>query len=224
MKKTRHLTWLVAAIVVPAFQALAQQQVDWKQLASVDLKTFAVKLGSAGIPRQVADDIICGEVERRILVSISNHAGSFWELSFGSDLELVPALEGQLANTFYKKKMSELQPILGTDGVQSLQDRIQKTIIDARFAFVNPDKRAALSSLKSRYDEQIAKSIGFPPEPSELEQATRLREELDAKLTETLTADEKREYDLRYSSLASKLRGELATFRPTEQESGRYSR
>lgn len=69
------------------------------------------------------------------------------------------------------------------------------------------------------FQDRLARvSMGAPPEPSEIAQLEKLREEFGNQLQQLLTPEEKQTYDLRYSDSATRLRQELAHFAPSEKE------
>lgn len=85
-----------------------------------------------------------------------------------------------------------------------------------------PDKLNGVASIEQDYSlmaqELLANSRGGPPAPADLEKLALLEKERRADIAKLLTPDELLDFQMHYGPTSSRMRRELALFKPTEVE------
>jgi hypothetical protein len=188
---------------------------------SDDLPTLIARLRAAGFPPSEIRAIVAAEIgerftARRKELTAAQTVTPYWKnQGFGSyDPKLTAALRA-----LSREQSDLLKQLLGPDAT-SASDALRTSLLN-RFGNIPPEKAEPLQSIVSDYSEmrmQIYAAANGMMLPEDRAKLALLDKEQHVDLTALLTPQELEEYNLRNSSTASKLRTQLATFNPTEDE------
>jgi hypothetical protein len=192
----------------------------WKTLDHGDLKSLVANLRAAGFPpevvRAIATALLRAQYEaRRRQILGGQEPPPYWKTGPVYSSAQMAALR-QLA----REEQSAIRQLLGPDSATAEMTRLYQ---EREFGDLPPEKMDALQRIMSDYNDlrsQIfaAAGNGSILLPSDREKLALLAQNQREDIAALLTPDELRQYDLRSSPTAQRLRSQLAYFNPTEQE------
>ncbi len=187
----------------------------WSRLQSADLAIFTANLRAAGLPEPRVRMLVIAEINDRFrareeALRPPRVERNYWEQG-GTYYNDPTTLDQRLAQLDLRREKIALRRELLGDAPSAANDN-------------NPipaEKRDLLREINEDYNtmiSQIQRETRGLPLASDEESLRFLREEKAAELKAVLTPEEFREYELRSSPTANRLRSDLAAFAPTEQE------
>lgn len=204
-------------------------KIDWRAIESADYVKYIANLRGAGCPEETVRDLIIADVNKMYAAKWrSLHAGEhewkYWENE--NKKEKKDERKTDERREMEKERDDLIRSLLGVDLKAELAkysweaDRSSK---DMRYAFLTEDKQAQVKDLNDRYKDEIRKLMeeGKAANLSKEELSARagiLRKQHETELAGMLSPGELVEYQLRNSSLSSRLRNDLAGFEPSEEE------
>jgi len=195
----------------------------WSQIESGDYRQYIANLRAVGCPEATIKDIILTDImrlfaERRGQLSLNGREFRYWETNEKRTLTAKQAEERdrQLAK-IDKQVPSVLRELLGLN----YEREVNKYFVDTReddrrLSFLSEDKRPQLLTLREEIEDYRERLLegGNTGAPA-FRQIDDLRQR---KLAVILTPEEIKEYELRTSETADRLRTELVGFNPSEEE------
>jgi len=206
----RLLDELLDFLRIPSVSTLPEHQPDVARAAEFT----AAALRAAGLSPELARELAAGRAFARLsdklraAKSAAPTDGKWWRGSANT----AASREQQLQ---LRRELSDaLVAAFGDDlGLFSAGNA------DAQFAFLSPEKRAALRRITQDYDEMIAKfSAGGIQLPSDKERLRLLREERERDIAALLSPDERLAYELRTSATAAAVRARYGDGLQTEDD------
>ncbi len=195
----------------------------WRRLRSDDLKTLMANLRAAGFPPEVIRAVVGALVHEQYAARRRQILGDqppppYWKTGSMASLYSSPQMAAlrQLA----REEQEAMRQLLGPDSATSELNQLYR---QRMFGDLAPDKADALQRILSDYGElrtQIYADAGNGRAmlPSDREKLALLDQEQRDDIAALLTPEELRQYDLRSSPTAQRLRNQLTYFNPTEQE------
>jgi hypothetical protein len=194
----------------------------WSLLrTSDDLPTLIARLRAAGFPPSVVRSVVAAEIgeqfaARRKELTSQQTVAPYWKNQFFSfyDPKATAALR-----VLSRKESDLLKQLLGPD--PSPANDMLRASMAGQFGNLPPEKIDQLQSILSDYSEmssQVYATANGMMLPEDRAQLALLEKEQRVDLAALLTPQELEEYNLRNSSTTGKLRSQLATFNPTEDE------
>jgi hypothetical protein len=205
--------------------AFGSRPLNWSAIESTNYVTYIANLRGFGCPEETVRDIILTDIaktygKRRAALVGQGKGDKFW-LPY-PDENGDPQLRQQLA-ALEEEQRRLVRELLGVDFQTELAKYWQDDeVLEQRmFGFLPEEKQDQLRGLNGKYEaleqEIYAKSKGELI-PEDEEKLRMLEKEKEAEMAKVLTPQEMEEYQLRNSSTANTLRGQLAGFQPTEEE------
>ena len=209
------------------FVAPTPGRFTWRLLESDDFKKYIANLRAVGCPEQTIQDIIIAEVNKvyagkEAALRLRPEHLKPWETSYASpygDMEQMRKFR-QLMN----EKRDLLKELLGIDVPQempSIWAGRTDSAYEAAYAKLPEGKRDLVrriqEQLLDKQQELNARTMGFW-EPEDQQEMAKIQKEYRNALAQTLTRDERLDYELATSSMGRNLRSELSAFSASEQE------
>lgn len=204
-------------------------KLNWRVIESDDYVKYIANLRAAGCPEETIRDLIIADVNKMYAAKWKSlHAGEheykYWENEGKKDKKEQRKTEER--RDMEKERDELVRSLLGVDLKSELAkyswdtDRNNR---DARYAFLSEDKQTLVKDLNDRYKEDMRKLMddGKAANLSKEELAAKaaaLRKQHEQDLASNLSPGELVEYQLRNSPLAGRLRNELTSFEPSEEE------
>lgn len=211
-RESRSAT-LPASAVLPSPGAPPSE--TWARIQSHDLAVFAANLRAAGLPERQLRMLVNAEINDRFrareeAVRPPRPPRNFWEE--GNTHHNDPTtLEQRLAQLDLRREKAALRRELLGEAPHDPNDTHP----------IPREKRDLLREINEDYNtmiSQIQRETRGVTLASDEEKLRYLRAEKDAELKAALSPAEYREYEIRSSPTAGRLRSELAAFGPDEQE------
>jgi hypothetical protein len=207
--------------------ALAEKTVALRgvgsQLLSGDLKELVANLRAAGFPPKVVRAIVEAALDEQLAARRRRIMGDQPEVPYwkpGSTASLFSSPQMSALRQLAREEQDTLKQLLGPDSATGELNRFfhQRTYGD-----LPSEKLDALQRIQQDYSELRAQIYGDAGNgavmlPWDREKLALLEKEQHDDLGGVLTPEEIRQYDLRSSSTAQRLRNQLTYFNPTEQE------
>jgi hypothetical protein len=204
-------------------------RIDWRAIESEDYVKYIANLRAAGCPEETIRDLIIADVNKMYAAKwrsqhASEHEWKYWENESKKDKKEERKTDER--RELEKERDELVRSLLGVDLKSELAkyswdgDRNNR---DARYAFLPEDKQIQVKDLNERYKEDMRKLVedGKAANLTKEELAAKaaiLRKQHEQDLAGTLSPGELVEYQLRNSPLAGRLRNELTSFEPSEEE------
>ncbi len=187
-----------------------------------DLRVLIARLRAAGYPPSVIRGIITALVAdqygaRRKAVVAHQEVIPFWRASQGS-FPYDPKAGGEIAR-LGREQTQTLRDLLGPDAAAS--DDWSRLVQERKYGTLSQDKidklqdiMADYSDLRSQFSAET-RGVFLPEDRAKFE---LLQKEQRADLVKLFTPEELDEYDMRTSFTANRLRSQLDSFQPSEDE------
>ena len=197
----------------------------WSRVEADDYKQYIANLRAIQCPEATIRDIIITDVLKTYVGKTAAlqapRLREFWKTESqwpGGDREF-----HRKNRELEREKRSLLKELLGADVEKDLR-QIQG-IPDWRgrsMAYLPEEKRDNVVAIEEKYRdlrrEILRQGQEGAPSPEGVARLEDLGAKQSAELASLLTPQQVEEYDLRHHEISQKLRADLATFRPTEQE------
>jgi hypothetical protein len=201
---------------------------NWAQVESADYRVYIGNLRAIGCPESTIKDIILTDVmklyaQRRGQASLNGREFRYWETDEKRKLKQHQIEEREKTLAQIDKELpTVLRELLGINYEKELDKYFVDTSEDdRRLAFLADDKRTSAIALREQYDaarERILSESGGHPTADDLDRMQRLQQEMDSRLSQVLTPEEKFQFELSTSPTADALRKNLIGFNPSEAE------
>lgn len=212
----------ISTISPTPFGSAAPVFPTWSSIQSDDVARYASNLRAAGVPEDTLRDIILAAIDRqyaekkREVLAGLVVTRDYWKVD-GLSSSAGPEITSQL-QALAKEKESLIRTILGLETDQRAfakafnpQDVDEE--VRTKWSYVSSEKRARIKDLTIAFWRELPEGVDWNnPHWQAAEQA------YETKVQELLSAEELETHELRYSTLASRLRMELQEFQPTEAE------
>ena len=195
----------------------------WKTLDHGDLKSLVANLRAAGFPPEVVRAVVAAMVHEQFAAKRRQILGDqqvppYWKT--GSTLSLYTSPQMAALRQLARDEQDTMQQLLGPDSATAEMTRLYQ---QRMFGDLAPAKADTLQRILSDYGDLRAQVYadagnGAVMLPSDREKLALLDKEQHDDIAAALTPDELRQYDLRSSPTAQRLRNQLAYFNPTQQE------
>jgi hypothetical protein len=205
--------------------AFGNRPLNWSAIESTNYVTYINNLRGFGCPEETVRDIILTDIaktygKRRAALIGQGKGEKFW-LPY-PDENGDPELQKQLA-ALEEEQRRLVQELLGVDFQTELAKYWQDNeVLEQRmFGFLPEEKQDQLRLLNRKYEsleQEIYTRSKGELIPEDEEKLRTLEKEKEAEMAKVLTPQEMEEYQLRNSPTATTLRGQLAGFKPTEEE------
>jgi hypothetical protein len=205
--------------------AFGNRPLNWSAIESTNYVTYINNLRGFGCPEETVRDIILTDIaktygKRRAALVGQGKGDKFW-LPY-PDENGDPQLRQQLA-ALEEEQRRLVRELLGIDFQTELAKYWQDDeVLEQRmFGFLPEEKQDQLRGLNAKFEaleQEIYTRSKGELIPEDEEKLRTLEKEKEAELAKVLTPQEMEEYQLRNSSTANTLRGQLAGFQPTEEE------
>lgn len=177
------------------------------------------RLLAAGVPPLTVQRIVATLVRERVAqkqaaMMARGDPSAYWQQASG----IYDPARAQASAKIAREGTEELRALLGDDYPRSDGEQAQRKI---RFGTLSADKIARLERIEGDYSEIQSEQLSgamWGLTAGEQQKKALLEKEKRADIEALLTADELVDYDARNSPLASRLRNDLASFKPTEAE------
>jgi hypothetical protein len=187
-----------------------------------DLHILVARLRAAGFPGSVIRGIITAEVAdlygaRRKAAVAHQQEIPFWRASQGS-FPYDPKAGGEIAR-LGREQTAYLRELLGPDAAAS--DDWSRLIQQRKYGTLSQDKIDKLQDILADYNDlraQFSAEMRGVFLPEDRAKFQLLQKEQRADLVNLFTPEELEEYDMRTSSTAGRLRSQLESFQPSEDE------
>ncbi len=208
------------AAAAPATRPMAAPvaQVDVTHLATADLALVRDRLRAAGVEASVARGVVEGALRRRYRDRLAEVRAEQMRTRWWQDSSWYFRLGGQPVLGFADDPRLLREMVL--DPLEKLfgPDPLELAELDARFAFLAPEKRAAFVALERDYDAAVARAAGGESRSPAANLLNRERDEKRRALLAQLSPEERAEYEVHFSDLATVLRERMDTIGATEKE------
>jgi len=216
-------TPVAVAAVLPA----ASNRIDWTAIESADLKRLVANLRAVACPPQTLQDIVVARVNKQFAareaeLKLRPEQIKPWDTAQWSDESR--ELRQHKLRGLAREKRALLKELLGVDvpvEVPAGSGFRTAERFEIGYAALPESKRDGVRQVQESFWDQLEalerRTRGYW-EPEDLEEYKRLREERSRLLAETLTPAELEEYELTTSETGNRLRSELASFGPTDEE------
>jgi hypothetical protein len=209
------------------FAALGNRPLSWAAIESTNYVVFIHNLRNFGCPEETIRDIIITDIaklyaKKRAALRTQYPPAPFWHTGDGwTSGSTNPQLHVGLRQ-LEEEQRALVKELLGVElEVELAKFNDTDELEDQRYQFLAPERRQALHSLISRFDQleqelyDRTKGLMLEEDQTQLQQLQKMRE---AEIAQLLTPDEYREYELRNSPTADALREQLSGFNATEEE------
>ena len=206
--------------------ALNRSPFTWNGIESTNYPTYIANLRAIGCPEETVRDIIITDVaklyaRRRAALRTQGQPYKFWQTGDGTDGSANPELQNQL-RALEKEERGLVKTLLGVDLQTELAKYSEGDDAQERmYGFLPAEKREKLQTLQASFDdlEQAVydRSRGVMLDEDQ-EELRRIQKQKEAAMAKILTPEEWEEFNLRNSSTANNLRGQMSGFAPTEEE------
>jgi hypothetical protein len=196
---------------------------NWRTVESPDYRQYIWNLRAVGCPEQTIKDIVTADVdalfsERGKALAIPERP--YWQ-SIPNRLGLEEERRLLALDALDRERRLILQELLGEDAVHEASDfRQHHSTFSSRLTFLTPEKARVVQEIEREYDGLI--KARFPSSqmhsPDEIRDYLRLQAEKERQIRLHLSEQEMIEYDVRFSSAAMQLRGELQNFEVSAEE------
>jgi hypothetical protein len=186
-------------------------------------------LRAIGCPEQTIRDIVIADIDKLLapkMQAANPRPGGirFWqpiEQELWDDAEQSDALRQQRAVDFEKREV--IRELLGVDLVgERLRNQGQEDYHGQRLAFLPEEKRARVRLALDQFADQERALLEQQVDETETvgasEELTRLQQQKEAALATLLTPAEREQYDLWFSSSASRVRESVYGMNASEEE------
>ncbi len=191
---------------------------DWRELESSDDATYLANLRKAGVPEEIVRAVIADRLGRAHIAKMQRGPYRFWTPnSAGAATNIAKAVRYAQAYKEYRDALAQLDlpvPVINPSAVEfEGQRRVH--------AYLSPEKFEAFMEIEDKFahleqaSSQQSKDLGLTEDEAERRSFKAQKREAIAAL---LTPEELEQYDLRTSQLSHRLRSNLDTFQPTEEE------
>ncbi|HUL53593.1 MAG TPA: hypothetical protein VLT83_09320 [Opitutaceae bacterium] len=195
----------------------------WRRLQSDDLKTLVANLRAAGFPPEVIRAVVAAMLHEQFAARRRQIMGDEPEVPYwrpGSMASFYASPQMSALRQLAREEQETLKQLLGPDSATSELSRLYQKRMYGELA---ADKIDAVQRIQQDYNDLRAQIIGEAGGgaamlPWDREKLALLDKEQHDDLATVLSADELRQYDLRSSNTAQRLRNQLTYFNPTEQE------
>lgn len=201
---------------------------NWAQVESADYRVYIANLRAIGCPEATIKDIILTDVmklyaQRRGQASVNGREFRYWETDEKRKLKQHQIEEREKTLAQIDKELpAVLRELLGINYEKELDKYFIDTSEDERrLAFLADDKRTSAIALREQYDaarDRVLSDCGGHPTSADLDRLQRLQQEMDSRLSQMLTPDEKFQFEISTSPTADALRKNLIGFNPSEAE------
>jgi len=212
-----------AAAQLRAAQAAASQTSLWATLDSDDLKKLVARLRAAGFPPKQIRAIVSARIEARFTARRQEIAGTvtgtpYWKAE-PAGFNRNSKSEEQWSQLF-RERAQAMRELLGDE---SIADSAAEATARQRREFGDLPKAKVdlIQRIKADYDEiasQIRATMQGITLPEDREKLALLEREKRADLAAILTAEELREYEMRSSTIATRLSPALGVMDATMAE------
>lgn len=204
-------------------------KLDWRVIESDDYVKYITNLRTAGCPEETIRDLIVADVNKMYAarwrtLHAGEHEFKYWENE--SKKERKEDRKTDERRELEKERDELIRTLLGVDLKSEMAKYswdAERNSKDARLAFLTEDKQNQVKDLNDRYKDEMRKLMedGKNANLSKEEMTARagaLRKQHEQDLAGMLSPGELIEYQLRNSSLSSRLRNDMVGFEPTEAE------
>lgn len=196
---------------------------SWQDLQTDDLKEFVTRLRAAGCPEETVQDLILAEVNRRYTARVRDlypdryKERPYWEMQKNDLAEMKKNREAnRKSQEMQKEKSAELVALLGLDPEKERrkEDGMEDAYnwMESRVSFLPESKREAalkyLDDFEEKRQEFYQRNRGLYDAQYRSEQRELEAEQLRG-LSQILSPQELREFELRQSQVASQLTFDL---------------
>jgi hypothetical protein len=201
----------------------------WTQLETEDYRDYVARLRSIGCPEQTIRDIIIADLDKLLAPKMQAAGGhtnpiAYWqpiEQELWEDAEQKEALRQQREVDFQKREV--IRQLLGVDLVgERLRVQGQGDYYGERLEFLPEEKRARVRLALDQFADQERTLLEQQAEDgaslAENAELVRLRREKETALAQLLTPEERKQYDLWFSSAASSVRDSVYGMNASEEE------
>lgn len=197
------------------------QSFDWRVVESEDYRKYIANLRAVGCPEETIRDIIIADVNklfedrRKNLFGVKTNRLEYWKrrdqwFAQAFDEEKIKSQQ-ELA----KEKRAVLKELLGVEPEE--KPDLMDTFVEM-FDFLTPSKRTEVMELEQRFSARLMKSMSDPSVGDGMKESSQVQKEKEAELARLLSLKELEDYHLRMSDTAMRVREQLASFDPNEQE------
>jgi hypothetical protein len=191
------------------------------RLLSGDLKELVANLRAAGFPPKVVRAIVAATLdeqfaERRRRIMGDQPVPPYWKTD--SMLSMYSSPQMAELRALAREEQDTLKQLLGPDSATSELNRYWQ---QRMYGDLPPEKMDAIQRIRQDYSDlknQIYADAGSVMLPWDREKLALLDKEQRADLAAALTPEELQQTELRSSPTAQKLRNQLVSFNPSEQE------
>jgi hypothetical protein len=204
---------------------------QWAQLESEDYKTYIARLRSIGCPEQTIRDIIIADLDKLLAPEVQAAAGHRADLKYWQSIEeelandVDPREVAKKQREIDRRKREIIRELVNTDlNRERLKLQGQEDYYERRLRFLPEARRDQVRGILEKYDEdeQDIRERGSEDGPtlneSDRAQLRALAMQRQAELAQTLSAEEKAQYELWLSPTANAVRYALYGMNATEQE------
>lgn len=209
--------------------ATATNEFRWAQLESEDYRTYIQRLRSIGCPEQTIRDIIIADVDKLLAPRLQAASLQPKDLKYWQPIEQAMWDDAAQRDAFLKQrnidfeKREVIRELLGVDLVgERLKSQGQDDYHGARLQFLPEQKRARVRLVLDEYadqervllEQQVDEGAAFTGQTD----LKKLQQEKSAALTQLLTPQEREQFDLWFSSTASRTRDAVYGMNASEEE------
>jgi hypothetical protein len=201
----------------------------WAQLEAEDYRDYVARLRSIGCPEQTIRDIIIADVDKLLapkLQAASGHTNpiAYWqpiEQNLWEDAEQREALRQQRDVDFQKREV--IRQLLGVDLVgERLRVQGQSDYYGERLNFLPEEKRARVRMALDQFSDDERVLLEQQAEEGDTLSVTaelaQIRQNKETALTQLLTPEERKQYDLWFSPAAAAVRDSVFGMNASEDE------
>ena len=201
----------------------------WAQLEAEDYRDYVVRLRSIGCPEQTIRDIIIADVDKLLAPKMHAAGGRtnaihYWqpiEQELWESAEQREALRQQRAVDFEKREV--ICELLGIDLVgERLRVLGQGDYYGERLDFLPEEKRARVRLALDQFSDEERTLLEQQAEEGNAlagsPELARVRQQKEAALAQLLTAEERKQYDLWFSSTSGAVRDSVFGMNASEEE------
>jgi hypothetical protein len=203
----------------------------WAQLESEDYKTYIARLRSIGCPEQTIRDIIIADLDKLLAPEVQAASGRRPDLKYWQSIEeelandVDPREVAKKQRDIDRRKREIIRELVSTDlNRERLKLQGQEDYYERRLSFLPEERRDQVRVILEKYDEAEQtireKEIedGEALNDSERAQLKALSAQREVDLAQTLSPEEKAQFELWLSPTANAVRYALYGMNATEQE------
>jgi crotonobetainyl-CoA:carnitine CoA-transferase CaiB-like acyl-CoA transferase len=206
----------------PAEKTVTLREVA-SRLLTGDLKELVANLRAAGFPPKVVRAIVEATLDEQFAARRRKIMGDQLEVPYwkpGSTAALFSSPQMSALRQLAREEQDTLKQLLGPDSATAEVNRFYQ---QRMYGDLPSEKLDAIQRIQQDYNELRGQIYGEAGNgstmlPWDREKLALLEKEQHDDITGELTAEELRQYDLRSSSTAQRLRNQLTYFSPTEKE------